>query len=65
MGLADQIARVGNDPSAGPAFAQKTYRFADEVAANTARLADFRRSDVPLLLIRGKFDPYLHVTVAE
>jgi hypothetical protein len=49
----------------GPAFAQITYRFSDEVAANTARLADFRRSDVPLLLIRGKSDPYLHVTVAE
>jgi haloalkane dehalogenase len=38
-------------PSADPAFAQITYRFSDEVAANTARLADFRRSDVPLLLI--------------
>ena len=52
-------------PSAGPAFAQMTYRLSDEVAANTARLADFRRSDVPLLLIWGKSDPYLHVTVAE
>jgi haloalkane dehalogenase len=52
-------------PSAGPAFAQLTYQYSDEIAANTARLADFRRSDVPLLLIWGKSDPYLHVTVAE
>jgi haloalkane dehalogenase len=52
-------------PSAGPAFAQMTYQLTDEVAANTARLLDFRRSDVPLLLIWGKLDPYLHVSVAE
>ena len=52
-------------PSAGPAFAQMTYQYSDEIAANTARLADFRRSEVPLLLIWGKSDPYLHVTVAE
>jgi pimeloyl-ACP methyl ester carboxylesterase len=37
----------------------------DEVAANTARLLEFRRSAVPLLLIWGKFDPYLHVSVAD
>ena len=52
-------------PSAAPAFAQMTYQLFDEVAANTARLSDFRRSDLPVLLIRGKADPYLHVTVAE
>jgi pimeloyl-ACP methyl ester carboxylesterase len=52
-------------PSAGPAFAQMTYQLTDEVAANTARLLDFRRSAVPLLLIWGKSDPYLHVSVAE
>jgi haloalkane dehalogenase len=52
-------------PSAGPAFAQMTYQLTDEVAANTARLIEFRRSDVPLLLIWGKADPYLHVTVAD
>jgi haloalkane dehalogenase len=52
-------------PSAGPAFAQMTYQLTDEVAANTGRLLEFRRSDVPLLLIWGKFDPYLHVSVAE
>jgi pimeloyl-ACP methyl ester carboxylesterase len=50
---------------AGPAFAQMTYQLFDEMAANTARLSDFRRSDLPLLLIWGKADPYLHVSVAE
>jgi len=52
-------------PSAGPAFAQMTYQLTDEVAANTARLLEFRRSSIPLRLIWGKFDPYLHVSVAE
>lgn len=52
-------------PSAGAAFAQMTYQLTDEVTANTARLTEFRRSDIPLLLIWGKADPYLHVTVAE
>ena len=52
-------------PSAAPAFAQMTYQLFDEVAANAARLSDFRRSDLPVLLIWGKADPYLHVTVAE
>jgi haloalkane dehalogenase len=52
-------------PSAAPAFAQMTYQLLDEMAANTARLSDFRRSDLPLLLIWKKADPYLHVTVAE
>ena len=52
-------------PSAGPAFAQMTYQLFDEMAADTARLSDFRRSDLPLLLIWGKADPYLHVSVAE
>ena len=44
-------------PSAGPAFAQMTYQYSDEIAANTARLADFRRSAVPLLLIWGNPTP--------
>jgi pimeloyl-ACP methyl ester carboxylesterase len=52
-------------PSAGPAFAQMTYQLTDELAANTARLIEFRRSDIPFLLIWGKADPYLHVTVAD
>jgi len=52
-------------PSAAPAFAQMTYQLADQVVADTARLVDFRRSQVPLLLIWGKGDPYLHLTVGE
>ena len=52
-------------PSAGPAFAQMTFQLTDEIAANTARLVELRRSDVPFLLIWGKNDPYLHVSVAE
>ena len=52
-------------PSAGPAFAQMTYQLTDEVAANTGRLLEFRRSEAPLLLIWGKYDPYLHITVAD
>jgi haloalkane dehalogenase len=52
-------------PSAGRAFAEMTSALTEELAANTARLLEFRRSDVPLLLIWGKFDPYLHVSVAE
>jgi pimeloyl-ACP methyl ester carboxylesterase len=52
-------------PSAGPAFAQMTYKLTDEVTANTARLMEFRRSNVPLLLIWGNADPYLHVSVAK
>lgn len=52
-------------PSAALAFAQMTYQLTDEVIANTARLPELRRSDVPLLLIWGKADPYLHVGVAE
>jgi haloalkane dehalogenase len=52
-------------PSAGPAFAQMTYQLFDEVAANTARLPDLRRSHLPLLLTWGKSDPYLHASVAE
>jgi pimeloyl-ACP methyl ester carboxylesterase len=52
-------------PGAGRAFAQMTYQLTDEVAANTARLLAFRRSSVPLSLIWGKHDPYLHVSVAD
>lgn len=58
-------ANFRQQPGAGAAFAQMTFQLTDEVAANTARLIAFRRSDVPLLLIWGKLDPYLHVGVAE
>jgi pimeloyl-ACP methyl ester carboxylesterase len=52
-------------PSSAAAFSEMTFRLHDEVAANTARVTEFRRSDVPLALIWGKSDPYLHVSVAE
>ncbi|CAM2158789.1 Alpha/beta hydrolase (plasmid) [Pararobbsia alpina] len=52
-------------PSAAAAFAQMTSHLHEEVAANTARIIDFRRSDVPVHLIWGKADPYLHLSVAQ
>lgn len=52
-------------PSAAPAFAQMTSQLPDEIAANTARLIEFRRSRVPFMFIWGKHDPYLHHSVAD
>ncbi len=52
-------------PSAAPAFAQMTSQLTDEIAANTARLVELRRSTTPFVLIWGKNDPYLHVSAAE
>lgn len=52
-------------PSAAIAFAQMTSQLHEEVAANTARIVEFRRSDVQLHLIWGKADPYLHLSVAQ
>lgn len=61
--LLDQNFR--QQPSAAPAFAQMTSQLLDEIAANTARLVDLRRSSVPFRLIWGRNDPYLHVSTAE
>lgn len=52
-------------PSAGAAFGQMTYQLLDQLAADTARLPDLRRFDMPILLIWGTADGYLHVSVAE
>lgn len=52
-------------PSALPAFASMTSHLSEELMANTARLAELRKSEVPFTFIWGKHDPYLHVTVAE
>ena len=52
-------------PSALPAFASMTSHLSEELAANTARLAELRMTSVPFTFIWGKFDQYLHVTVAE
>ncbi|APR35695.1 hypothetical protein BTO02_09990 [Paraburkholderia sp. SOS3] len=52
-------------PSAAVAFAQMTSQLREEVTANTARIVEFRRSNVPLHLIWGDADPYLHLSVAK
>lgn len=52
-------------PSAAPAFAQMTAQLHEQIAIDTGRLVDFRRSEIPLLLIWGDRDPYLHVSAAE
>ncbi|WP_250491606.1 alpha/beta hydrolase [Caballeronia sp. GAWG1-1] len=52
-------------PSAAVAFAQMTSQLHEEVAANTARIVDLRRSAVPLHLVWGNADPYLHLSVAQ
>jgi haloalkane dehalogenase len=61
--LIDQNFR--QQPSAIPAFVQMTSQLNDEIAANTGRLIDLRRSEVPFTLIWGRNDPYLHVSTAE
>jgi pimeloyl-ACP methyl ester carboxylesterase len=57
-------ANFRQQPSAVPAFAQMTSQLMDEIAANTARILELRRSEVPFLLIWGRNDPYLHVSTA-
>ena len=57
-------ANFRQQPSAAPAFAQMTHQLRDEIAANTARIVDLRRSSVPFVLIWGRNDPYLHVSAA-
>ena len=42
-----------------------TYQLFDEIAANTQRLADFRRMETALQLIWGQADAYLNLAVAE
>ena len=77
-GLSEEQARHNRDflggiiddnfrqqPSAAPAFAQMTAQLHGQIAIDTGRLVDFRRSEVPMLLIWGDRDPYLHVSAAE
>ena len=52
-------------PSAAPAFAQMTAQLHEQIAVDTGRLLELRRSTVPVSLIWGDADPYLHVSVAE
>ena len=51
-------------PSAAIAFAQMTSQLKEEVAANTGRIVAVRRSAVPVQLIWGRNDPYLHLSTA-
>ena len=51
-------------PSAATAFAQMTSQLKEEVAANTGRIVAVRRSAVPVQLIWGRNDPYLHLSTA-
>jgi haloalkane dehalogenase len=51
-------------PSAAVAFAQMTSQLKDEMAANTGRMVALRRSEVPVALIWGRNDPYLHLSTA-
>jgi haloalkane dehalogenase len=41
-----------------------TSQLKDEVAANTGRIVALRRSEVPVRLIWGRYDPYLHLSTA-
>jgi haloalkane dehalogenase len=52
-------------PSAGPAYAQMTAQFLEEIARNVARLPRLKALDIPIKLIWGEFDPYLTVPMAE
>jgi pimeloyl-ACP methyl ester carboxylesterase len=52
-------------PSSGPAFAQMTAQFFEEIARNTKRLPELEALDVPFQLIWGEADLYLTVSMAE
>lgn len=54
-----------NAPSAGPAYAQMTAQFLDEIARNVARLPSLEALDIPIKLIWGEFDPYFTASMAE
>jgi haloalkane dehalogenase len=54
-----------NAPSAGPAYAQMTAQFFEEIARNIARLPRLKALDIPIKLIWGEFDPYLTPAMAE
>ncbi|MCQ8277625.1 alpha/beta hydrolase [Acetobacteraceae bacterium KSS8] len=57
-------ANFRQQPSAAMAFAHMTSQLKDEVAANTGRIVALRRSAVPVQLIWGRNDPYLHLSTA-
>ena len=58
-------ANFRQQPSAAPAFASMVAQLPAEIAANTGRLVELRRSLVPFTFIWGRNDPYLHLSAAE
>lgn len=60
--IADNFVKA---PSAGPAYAQMTAQFFEEIARNVARLPQLRALDIPIKLIWGEFDPYFTASMAE
>lgn len=58
-------ANFRQQPSAASAFAQMTAQLPDELAANTGRIVELRRSTLPFRPIWGRNDPYLHVSSAD
>lgn len=52
-------------PGAGPAFAQMTAQFFEELTRNTARLPLMEALDIPVKVIWGENDPYINLGVAE
>jgi haloalkane dehalogenase len=52
-------------PSSGPAFAQMTAQFFEELDRNAKRLPELEALDIPFNLIWGKADPYLTASMAE
>jgi len=58
-------ANFRQQPSAAPAFASMVAQMPAEIATNTGRLVDLRRSPVPFAFVWGQNDPYLHVSTAE
>jgi pimeloyl-ACP methyl ester carboxylesterase len=57
-------ANFRQTPSAAMAFAQMTSQLKEEMVANAGRLVALRRSAVPVQLIWGRNDPYLHLSTA-
>jgi pimeloyl-ACP methyl ester carboxylesterase len=60
--IADNFIR---QPSSGPAFAQMTAQFFEELARNIKRLPELEALEIPFKLIWGETDPYLTVGLAE
>src|SRR5260370_13096708 len=52
-------------PSSGPAFAQMTSQFFEELARNAKRLPELEALDIPFKLIWGEADPYLSTSSAN